>query len=1100
MRVSLVKRTIFGCVQLLGGLGAGLAIIALLIVWQLQKGPVSLSFLTPYVEQALNSGHRNFKLAIDDTTLTWAGWDRTVELRVKNVRAIGENGAVQARIPELSMSLSGRALLRGNLAPKFIELLGPEIRVRRSADGDFGVEVLSEKGAEGGEFATGLLSWLVKKPEPGSPMSFLETVRISGATMTYEDQLANKVWQAPVGYLRLDRAAHGLLGEGSVLIEVDDQVADITLHGSYHANDKRLDVSASFVDITPASFALITDKAEMLRAFNLPLSGSLFVGMSVADGVESIGFKVAGASGTIDIPGPLKQTLVIDKLDLNGIYIGSNERLTLDEIDIVLASGSTLTVPDPIAHTFPLKRITGSAKLDLLAGTAEIGKLALDMDGPIFGVTATAEGINRGGDITINAEATVKDVPFDQLTTYWPASMGVDAYTWVTSHLAKGQLTEVLAKLAGRIHSDGTHSLDKLDGTMSAEGVQVTYLEGMPPVNDVKGLMTFDADTFNIAIERGQSDKIDLVGAVIHITGLQNVDQFIDIDLHVESPIEDALTLIDREPFGFASAMKIDPKSTSGDSKIDLSLHFLLAKDLAVGGVDAKAKASLSNVSMDDVVLGRGIRNGELALEVNTNTMAVDGNVMMGDVPVALIWNENFSDRAPFRSIYLLAARIGDLSDVRDLGVDPGPVGDFVSGGVDASVRYTVFDDRKSRVDVNANLERAELRVPVMEWRKAAGDAGSVDATILLENGLVKSVPEFNLSAGDLLVQGDVAYSPGGLGIDRVNLKKVLFGRTDVTGAVISRPDGGWEIGLQGKELDFSSLWQRLIHDRPGQDDVTLPDLTIAVELDKMWVDKQSFLSTVSGTFVHNRSIWRTALLDSKINGGPYLSINMAPDAQGNRILAVKADDAGDALRFFDLFDNMHGGVLEISGRYDDAAADRPLKGTVRVTNYRVRNAPMLTRILSIMALTGILDVMTGEGLNFAELNLPFTYTEGEVQIKDVKAAGASIGFTASGTIYTHADVLNIQGTVIPAYALNSFLGQIPLLGNILTGNEEGGGIFAANFSVTGPIEDPKTTVNPLSALTPGILRNLFGALKTDSILPLGDDAVGQQPLLPAQP
>ena len=1096
----MVKRTFIGFVKLLGGLGAGLAIIALLIAWQLQKGAVSLSFLTPYVEQALNSGHRNFKLAIDDTTLTWAGWDRTIELRVKNVRAIGENGAAQALIPELSMSLSGRALLRGDLAPKFIELLGPEIRVLRRTDGELGVEVLSEKGAKGSEFTTGLLSWLVKKPEPGSPMSFLETVRISGATVTYEDQLANKIWQAPVGYLRLDRAAYGLLGEGSVLIEVDGQVADISLHGSYHTSGKRLDMSASFIDITPASFAGITDKAEMLRAFNLPLSGSLFVGMSIADGIESVGFKVTGTPGVIDILWPLKQTLVVDKLDLNGIYIGASERLTFDEIDIVLASGSTLTVPDPIAHTFPLKRLTGSAKLDLQAGTAEIENLTLDLNGPIFGVTANADGINQGGDITVTAEAAIKGVPFDQLTTYWPVSMGGDAYTWVTTHLAKGQLTEALANVKVRINKDGTHSLDKLEGTMSAEGVEVTYLEGMPPVNDVKGLTTFDADTFNIVVESGQSNKINLTGADIKITGLRNVDQFIDIDLHVESPVSDALGLIDREPFGFASAMKIDPKSTLGDSKIDLSLKFLLAKDLAVGDVDAKAKASLTNVSMEEVVLGRGIRNGELTLEVNTNTMAVDGNVLMGDVPVALIWNENFSDRAAFRSIYLLAARIDDLSQVRDLGVDLGPVGDFVSGGVDATVRYTVFNDRISRVDVNANLERAELRVPVMEWRKAAGDAGGVDATILLENGLVKSVPEFNLSANDLLVQGDVAYSPGGLGIDRVNLKQVLIGRSDVTGAVISRPDGGWEIGLQGKELDFSPLWERLIRDRPGQDDVTLPNLTIAVELDKMWVDKQNFLSGVSGTFVHNRSIWRTALLDSKINGGSDLSINMVPDAQGNRILAVKADNAGDALRFFDLFDNMYGGVLEISGRYDDAAADRPLRGTVRVTNYRVRNAPMLTRILSFMSLTGILDAMTGEGLSFAELNLPFTYTEGEVQIKDVKAAGASIGFTASGTVYTHADVLNIQGTVIPAYALNSFLGQIPLLGNILTGNEKGGGIFAANFSVMGPIEDPKTTVNPLSALTPGILRNLFGALKTNGTTPLGDDAVGQQPLLPAQP
>ena len=60
---------------------------------------------------------------------------------------------------------------------------------------------------------------------------------------------------------------------------------------------------------------------------------------------------------------------------------------------------------------------------------------------------------------------------------------------------------------------------------------------------------------------------------------------------------------------------------------------------------------------------------------------------------------------------------------------------------------------------------------------------------------------------------------------------------------------------------------------------------------------------------------------------------------------------------------------------------------------------------------------------------------------------------------------------------MNSFLGKIPLLGNLLAGTEDGGGVFAANFSITGPLEDPKASVNPLSALTPGILRNLFGAL-----------------------
>ena len=182
---------------------------------------------------------------------------------------------------------------------------------------------------------------------------------------------------------------------------------------------------------------------------------------------------------------------------------------------------------------------------------------------------------------------------------------------------------------------------------------------------------------------------------------------------------------------------------------------------------------------------------------------------------------------------------------------------------------------------------------------------------------------------------------------------------------------------------------------------------------------------------------------------------------------------------------------MEIRGRYDDAAPTRPLRGKMRVVDYRVRKAPLLTRVLSIMALTGILDALTGEGLSFAELDVPFTYTDGEVQIDDAKATGTALGFTASGTIYTHADVLNLEGTVVPAYAINSFLGKIPLLGNILTGSEYGGGVFAANFSISGPVEDPKTTVNPLSALTPGILRNLFGAFKADEQTPL---------LSPAQP
>ncbi|MBI2586475.1 MAG: hypothetical protein HYW28_11510, partial [Rhodospirillales bacterium] len=68
----------------------------------------------------------------------------------------------------------------------------------------------------------------------------------------------------------------------------------------------------------------------------------------------------------------------------------------------------------------------------------------------------------------------------------------------------------------------------------------------------------------------------------------------------------------------------------------------------------------------------------------------------------------------------------------------------------------------------------------------------------------------------------------------------------------------------------------------------------------------------------------------------------------------------------------------------------------------------------------------------------------------------------------------DINGTVVPAYAINSALGRLPVIGDIFTGGEKGGGVFAANFAMSGPTTDPKVTVNPLSALTPGIFRNVF--------------------------
>jgi hypothetical protein len=66
-----------------------------------------------------------------------------------------------------------------------------------------------------------------------------------------------------------------------------------------------------------------------------------------------------------------------------------------------------------------------------------------------------------------------------------------------------------------------------------------------------------------------------------------------------------------------------------------------------------------------------------------------------------------------------------------------------------------------------------------------------------------------------------------------------------------------------------------------------------------------------------------------------------------------------------------------------------------------------------------------------------------------------------------------MRGTLVPAYAVNSILNNIPLIGTLLGG--PGSGVFAATYRMTGSLDDPDISVNPLATLAPGFLRGLFG-------------------------
>lgn len=67
---------------------------------------------------------------------------------------------------------------------------------------------------------------------------------------------------------------------------------------------------------------------------------------------------------------------------------------------------------------------------------------------------------------------------------------------------------------------------------------------------------------------------------------------------------------------------------------------------------------------------------------------------------------------------------------------------------------------------------------------------------------------------------------------------------------------------------------------------------------------------------------------------------------------------------------------------------------------------------------------------------------------------------------------IDITGTVIPAYALNSAIGEIPARRH--SGRRQGQGVIGLTFALGGSIDKPVFQVNPVSAIAPGILRKFF--------------------------
>ena len=139
--------------------------------------------------------------------------------------------------------------------------------------------------------------------------------------------------------------------------------------------------------------------------------------------------------------------------------------------------------------------------------------------------------------------------------------------------------------------------------------------------------------------------------------------------------------------------------------------------------------------------------------------------------------------------------------------------------------------------------------------------------------------------------------------------------------------------------------------------------------------------------------------------------------------------------------------------------------GTLRVTNTRILDAPAIAALLNAVSIVGLLNELAGQGIQFLEVNARFRLGPSRVTIYESSATGPSIGLSMDGLYDVVSQRLNMRGVISPVYLING-------IGSILT--RRGEGLIGFNYTLTGTAQSPSVSVNPLSALTPGMFRDLF--------------------------
>jgi hypothetical protein len=327
----------------------------------------------------------------------------------------------------------------------------------------------------------------------------------------------------------------------------------------------------------------------------------------------------------------------------------------------------------------------------------------------------------------------------------------------------------------------------------------------------------------------------------------------------------------------------------------------------------------------------------------------------------------------------------------------------------------------------------------------------------------------FSLDAPGLELAGAASFGPARRA-RRVDLDRLAYQGLVEAALEATRRGRGWEARLRGDRLDARAIEGLL---EGGGGGARTP-LDLDLRLDRLDLARQVSLAPATVRVSVSSTGEVSGAFEGRVGG-----VGAASGALGGRVgavaLTLRSGEAGDVLRGLDLLPGGIGGRLRLDATLREGGA---LDGRAVIEDMVVSRDDAFDQLLDEAELQDLRASLRDEGLLFERIVAPFRLDADRLRLDGAVAHGPAVGLTAEGVYDFDADRLDIAGEFTPAYAVNSAIGAIPIIGDLLTGGE-GRGVFAVNYRLSGPAEAPRISVNPLSALAPGVFRRILQAAES---------------------